>query len=104
MSAFRVSDLLSFEKVIATKVMKLVYLIGMIGIAIAGVVAFLGSFGAMQLSSGAGLLTMLLSVVGTALALLIWRVVCELWILGFKIYERLAEIRDNVGVAAPPRP
>lgn len=104
MSAFQISDLLSFDKVIAPKVMKFVYFVGLIAIALAGVVTFLGSFGAMRLSLAGGLGTMIIAVLGTALAVLLWRVMCELWLLGFNIYERLGEIRDRVSAAAQPRP
>lgn len=95
MSAFQVNDLLSFDKLIATRVMKLVYAIGMVGIALMGVVTFLGSFSAMRQSFATGVGTMLLAVVGTALGVLLWRVMCELWLLGFNIYDRLGEIRDR---------
>ena len=42
---------------------------------------------------------MALAVIGTALGALVWRVVCELWMLGFNIYDRLGEIRDRLGSA-----
>jgi len=103
MSAFQVSDLLSFDKLIATKVMKFVYFVGLIGIALAGIVTFLGSFAAMRLSFVTGLGTMMLAVIGTALGVLLWRVMCELWLLGFNIYDRLGEIRDRVSPPTHPR-
>ena len=96
MNSFQVSDLLSFDKVIAPRVMKLVYFVGLIGVAVGGIAAFLGGLAAMALSFTTGLGTMILAVIGTALGALVWRVMCELWMLGFNIYDRLGEIRDRL--------
>ena len=104
MNGFQASDLLSFDKMIATKVMKFVYFVGLLCIALSDLVTFVGSFAAMRLSVATGFGTMVLAVIGTALAVLIWRVMCELWLLGFNMYDRLGEIRDRVGPAAPNRP
>ncbi len=104
MSAFQVGDLLSFDKLIATKVMKFVYFVGLVCIGFGGIITFLGSFGAMRLSLVTGLGTMVVAIIGTALAVLLWRVMCELWLLGFNIYDRLGEIRDRTSPPAVPQP
>jgi hypothetical protein len=104
MSGFQASDLLSFDKLIATKVMKFVYFVGLLGIALFGLVTVFGSLAAMRMSFSTGLGTMLLAVVGTALGLLVWRVMCELWLLGFNMYDRLGEIRDRLDAGSAARP
>lgn len=101
MSDFQLSDLFSFEKMVATTVLKYVYFIGLILIVGFGLVSFVGSFGVMKYSGSAGLGTMLMAVVGTALGVLVWRVICELYLLGFRIYDRLGEIRDGVRRTEP---
>jgi len=100
MSNFTVGDLLSFEKMVAESVLKFVYFVGLIGIVIFGLVTFFGSFAVLHYSGIKGIGTMVAAVIGTGLGCLIWRVTCELWLLGFRIYDRLGEIRDATGSAA----
>ncbi len=95
MGGFQVNDLWSFDKMIATRLMKLLYFAGLIGIVGFGLVSFLGSFAVIRYNLSAGVGTMLVAAVATALGVLVWRVICELWLLGFNIYERLGEIRDR---------
>ena len=96
MGSFDLKDLLTFDKMIATKVLKLIYLVGLVGIVGFGIVSFVGSFRVMGYSFSGGLGTMFIALVGTALGVLVWRVTCELWLLGFNIFDRLGEIRDRI--------
>jgi len=75
-----------FEKLIAPVLIKLIYWIGIVVILVAGVASFFNTVG--------GVGRMLLTLVALLLSLLIWRLVSELWILAFNIYQRLVEIRD----------
>ena len=95
MGGFELTDLLHFEKMVATRVMKFLYFVGLIGIIGFGLFSFIGSFAVLRYNAAAGLGTMLIATIGTALGVLIWRVVCELWLLGFNIFDRLGEIRDR---------
>jgi hypothetical protein len=79
--------LLGFERLIAPVLIKLIYWAGIVVILIAGATGFVNA-------SGDGIGRMLLTLVALLLSLLIWRLVSELWILAFNIYERLVEIRD----------
>lgn len=96
MGGFDVKDLLTFDKMIATKVMKLIYFVGLVGIVGFGLVSFVGSFRMMSYNFSTGLGATFIALVATALGVLVWRVTCELWLLGFNIFDRLGEIRDRV--------
>ena len=96
MGEFEIKDLLTFDKMIATRVMKVLYFAGLVGVVGFGLVSFVGSFGVMRYNVSAGLGAMFIAVVATTLGVLVWRVTCELWLLGFNIFDRLGEIRDRV--------
>ncbi|WP_211443938.1 DUF4282 domain-containing protein [Collimonas humicola] len=85
--AARLFYLLGFERLIAPVLIKLIYWVGLALILIAGATGFVNA-------SGEGIGRMLLTLFALLLSLLIWRLVSELWILAFNIYERLVEIRD----------
>ena len=76
-------DLLSFDKMIAMPAIKVMYIIGLICIAVFGVkIIFEGSvFGFFS-----GIATVVVGVV-------IWRIICESAILLFGIYDRLGDIK-----------
>jgi hypothetical protein len=75
-----------FERLIAPILIKLMYWVGMVAILIAGVAGFFNGDG------GPG--RILLTLIALLFSLLIWRLLNELLILAFNIYERLVEIRD----------
>ena len=80
----------SFEKMISPTLIKVVYVIGMVGIVIAAI--YMAFAGTKESDDTAKLLkifsALLLAIVGN----LLWRLVCEQVILLFNIYERLASI------------
>ncbi|WP_038485961.1 DUF4282 domain-containing protein [Collimonas arenae] len=83
------SGLLGFDYLIAAYQIQLINWLGMPVIVIAGVLSCINDRGS---SGGVGHIFM---VFGCALLVLpIWRLISELWILAFNIYERLVEIRD----------
>ena len=86
------SDLTTFEKLISPTLIKFLY---WIGIVLAGLRSLFTSF-----SLGGGVLGALLAIVGTIAILLGWRVLCEIYVVVFGIYDRLGEIRDR----GPMRP
>lgn len=92
---FSLSDLGNFEKLIAPKLLKVVYWIGLVCIALFALVAFVSSLGMMQVSFGSALGGILLSIVGLCFGALMWRVMIEIYMVFFGIYERLGEIRDK---------
>jgi hypothetical protein len=89
-------DFLSFEKMLATRIIRVVYLIGLVAAAIIGLIALVGSLIALFSGNiGNGLAGIVVTVVGVVIWLLVWRLSCEVWIVMFGIYDRLGEIKAN---------
>ncbi len=81
---------LGFDHLIAPVLIQIIYWIGVIAILAGGIGAFISAIHGEKDSVVAGLL----SIGAIFLCLLLWRLINELWILVFKIYARLVEIRD----------
>ncbi|PFH10767.1 uncharacterized protein DUF4282 [Collimonas sp. PA-H2] len=85
----KLTALLDFDHLIAPYLIKMIYWLGIPVIVVAGVLSCINNGG-----SYGSVVHALIALGGTLLVLLIWRLVSELWILAFNIYERLVEIRD----------
>ena len=96
-SGFTLGDLLSFEKLIAPKVLKVLYWLGLIGITLFALVSLSGAFGMMSYSPAAGLGMIVGTIVGYLVGILFWRIMIELYMTFFGVYDRLGEIRDRLG-------
>jgi hypothetical protein len=93
------NDLMGFDKFLAPVLIKIVYWIGIVLIVLGTLTGVVGGgmmMGAMGGYGGygggfnpAGALVALLA---GAAGLLIWRVICEIWIVIFSINDRLAQI------------
>ncbi|GAB4571728.1 MAG: hypothetical protein Tsb008_03290 [Rhodothalassiaceae bacterium] len=92
-----VRSLASFDRLIAPVVIKAIYWIGLVLITIGAIIGFFSSFSVMGYSFATGLGQMLLSVIGFAVGVLVWRVLMEVYIVFFNIHDRLTEIRDRLG-------
>jgi Domain of unknown function (DUF4282) len=93
---FTLSDLTSFDKLIAPKVLKIVYWLGLAGIGVMALISLIGALAMMQYSASTALGTMLLSLIGLAFGVLFWRIMIEVYMVFFGIYERLGEIKDGL--------
>jgi len=93
------SRLLTFDKLIGSALVKVVYYIGLVAIGLWVLVALVGSLGAAAYSPGAGIGGLLLTIVGGLFAIVFWRFSCELWLIIFQIHDRIGEVRDRL----PPR-
>jgi hypothetical protein len=94
-----VNMFLNFDKLIGTALVKFIYFVGLIGIALGCLfIMFSGfQFGFLQ---GIGMI-----VVGPILAviyLLFWRFICEMWIVMFKISNDLGEVKKSLAGGLPP--
>lgn len=85
-------DFLSFEKFLTPSLVRVVYWIGLIALTIAELVALSQTFGVY----GRGLAGAIVTLVGYAVALIFWRVICEGIMLSFRVFDRLTEIRDRL--------
>jgi hypothetical protein len=88
-----------FDKLIGSALIKIVYYIGLVGIALWVLFAVAAALGVARYSASAGLGGIVLTIAGGIVAAVLWRVSCELWLIIFQIYNRLGEIRDRL----PPR-
>ena len=103
MLGFNVKDLLSFDKTLSLVLMRLVYFFGLVGIALLVLIAIGGALSAMQYSVRTALGGLLVAILGGAIGTLVWRVICELWMVIFGIDDRLRQIRDDLSLYAQPR-
>lgn len=91
---FSLADIITFEQLVAPKVLKVIYWLGNLGIVIMMLVSMAGAFSVMDYSFATGLGTLLLALLGGLFGVLVWRVVIEMYIVFFGIYERLGDIRE----------
>lgn len=87
------SDYFSFQKMISSIVIQIIYVIGAIVIIIFSIVMIIGDLNGEYTSDGIG------SAWGGVLLLtlgnIIWRVFCEVWIIFFRIAEDLSKIEKS---------
>ncbi len=83
----------SFDKLIATSLIKLLYWIGIVLIALGVLAGILGGF-----SQGftSGVASLVLSPLGGVLGIIFWRFLCEVYIVIFGMYDRLGEIQQSL--------
>ncbi|WP_050463696.1 DUF4282 domain-containing protein [Herbaspirillum autotrophicum] len=89
----RIMPVLAFDHLIAPLLIKLIYWIGLVAIISAGIGIL---FSSANSETGPGALMVFGS---TILALLVWRLLNELLILMFNIYEKLVDIRNLLSTA-----
>jgi hypothetical protein len=99
---FTLRDLLTFENLLFPRILRIVYLVGAALIGLSVLVGVLAALGAMRFSVGGGLAQILFALIGGAVGLLVWRIVCEMWLVAFGIYDRLGQIRDLIAEDEPP--
>jgi len=97
------NDLMDFKKFVAPSLIRIVYYIGIVGIVLMtlGMIAGGGMMGSMMLGGGGyggggfNILGALFGLIWGACALIIWRVLCEVWIVMFSINDRLGQLVDR---------
>ncbi len=94
--SFAIADLTSFDKLIAPKVLKIVYWIGLLGIALAFLAALYGFVTMLSYSVGSALWSLIVAVFGCAFAVLFWRILIEIYMVFFGIYDRLGEVKAAI--------
>jgi len=84
----------SFEKLIATGLIKFIYWVGIIGIGLFVIAAIFGGF---SQGFGPGMGSLFGAPLIGAVSLLFWRFICEIYLVIFGIYDRLGNIQTAVG-------
>lgn len=90
------SDFLNFNKMVTGSVLKLLYWLGIVIILLFGFGTVTGSINTMSWNAGLGLLQLVVAFVGVAFGILLWRVVCEMYLTFLSINDRLGQIRDKL--------
>ena len=88
-----VQRFLNFDKMMGTSIIKVLYYIGMVGIAISVIGSIFGALASMGSSFFGGLLGVVLAPVFGLIGLLFWRFMCEIYLLFFKISDDLSAIK-----------
>jgi len=95
--------LLTFDKLIGTTLIKILYYIGLVGIALYAIVLFLTGLGVMVSQSFIGGIGMIIAaIIGGAVSLLFWRFMCELYMLFFRISDDVRELKEMKSGPTPP--
>lgn len=84
-----ISRFTTFDKLIATGLVKIFYWVGIVVIVLAALVAGFSGFGRGFMT---GLGSLVLAPVFAVLGIVFWRFLCELYIVIFGMYNRLGEI------------
>ncbi len=92
-----VSRFMTFDKLIATALIKVLYWIGIAGIAISTLIAIFGALASFRLGFAQGLGMLIMAPIGGLIALIFWRFLCEIYIVIFGMYDRLGNIQEAVG-------
>lgn len=95
MTPLTLQSLLSFDNLLSSTLVRIVYFLGLAAGVIGCLVQLFAGLTMMRYSFTSGMGLVLLALLGTVLGLLLWRVICESLIVLFAIHDRLGEIRDN---------
>lgn len=88
-----VNRFLNFDKMMGTSIIKVLYYIGMVFIALGVIGSMLGALGSMGGNFFGGLIALLMAPVMGLIGLLFWRFMCEIYLLFFKISDDLSAIK-----------
>lgn len=88
-----ISRFTSFDKLIATGLIKALYWIGIAVIVVASVIMAFSGFTDGFVS---GLGSVVLAPIVAAISVIFWRFLCELYIVIFGMYNRLGEISEKL--------
>jgi len=83
----------SFDKMMGTSIIKVLYFIGVVFIALSTVLAMFGALASMGQSFVGGVGALVLAPIMGVIGLLFWRFMCEIYILFFKISDDVSAIR-----------
>ena len=79
---------LNFDELIGTKLIKILYYVGLAGIILGGLGALFGGL-------KAGIPAFFGALVGTLAMLLFWRFICEIYLLFFRMSDDLRDIKNH---------
>jgi len=90
-----VNDFFAFKTMIGHTFIKVIYILGMIGITIGSIIFMvMGSVGSVYIF-GLGWISVLSGLGMLIFGNLFWRIACEIWILFFSMHNMLGNIEEN---------
>ena len=85
----KIKEFLGFRKMVSTLIIKILYILGALALTLGGIITFfLGITGWNDEGLGLALIGVGALIIGN----LLWRIICESWILLFSIHDILASI------------
>ena len=98
-----VKQFLNFDKLMGQGLVKIVYYLGLIGIALGVLFGVLGGLGMLAVDFGLGFSMLIGSLIGGVIGICFLRFACELYIAIFRISDDISAIR-NGGSSLAPKP
>lgn len=96
-----VNRFLSFDKLMGPALVKIVYFLGVLGIALAVIGGVLAGLGTIPRDFGRGVGGIIVAPIAGVVFLCFWRFMCELYIVLFRAGEDVAAIRAQGGTKPP---
>lgn len=89
-------DFLTFDRLLAGNLIRFLYWLGLVIIVLFVFGSLAGSINTMRYDGWLGLLQFVVALIGGALGIIFWRVICEMYLVFLSMNDRLAEIRDKL--------
>lgn len=87
------NQFMSFDKLIGSKLIVIIYWVGLIGIGLGTLVTVFGGFAAMGASFFGGLGAIIFALIGAVVGVLFWRFICEMYLLLFRMADDVRDIK-----------
>ncbi len=96
------SDYITFKKFITPTFIMVIYILGALVVTIGSFLVMLGGFNIPDqgFSMGGGI-GVVLGIVMLIFGNLAWRILCEYWVVQFRIYEEIVALNRHMGGASP---
>ena len=93
---------LSFDRLLGVGLVQIIFYVGLIGICGGILIGMMFAIVTLTSDIGGGVVQLVAIPAVGAVLLVLWRFICELFIVVFEMNERLGELRDAVYGAPPP--
>ena len=86
---------LTFDKLIGTKLIKVLYYLGLLGIVLSGIAGLFGGIMTLGSSFIGGLTAIGMAILVTIIGIAFWRFLCEIYMLFFRMSDDLRDIKNH---------
>lgn len=88
------SYFLNFDKLIGTKLIVILYYLGLLGIGLGAIASLFGALAMMGSSFVNGLGMIVMTLIAAVVGVLFWRFICELYLLLFRIADDVRDLKN----------